>query len=990
MCSRFSTLATVGILLVAGASLKAQSLQTGAIMGMIRDKSGKPIPGAQLRARSGQTERIAVSDKKGTYRLPLLNVGDWSLTVTRDGFQTGTASVHVGINDTQTANFTMAVPSTVVVEVVGQTGNVDVTATQVSVNMDAEKLAEIPMNMTSLNVLDSLMATLPGVQVGSSGGFNILGAVADQNSFTVDGTVTNQTYNNQSGSGSSVPSTQPAREFIESVEVVTNALGAEYGVFGGVVNALTKSGTNTFQGNVFYATNFPYSQAKSYYRADWVPADSKPGEASKYHRYGFTASGPILKDKLFYFVGFQGFKEVAPPSSLNVGGTNWDGLKSDTTHTKGPNQWTAKLNWFINGENQLILSGTRSEYTSDSGAQYPDYGTLNSGTLSRSVSQSVNLTWNWVPTPGLFLVASVGNFKNPSSYGSMTGVSDVSTYYDYRYFLTGPGSTGANIPAGPEYAGYATGTGGLMRNSSNNPNTQYRVDVSWDLGRHQIKAGYLRQDTFYEEATGELASWSITNEIITPGTSDYLYGIRFTPSYTKYTGVLQSYYLKDVVELLPGLRLDAGIRYDPFSYKGAFGPYQGMHLADYHSFSKQMQPRIGLVWDVDRDGRKKIFAHFGRFFMAMPMTAISWAKTSGIYYDIWFPGSWSYNPSYSGGTPINFASTTPDLTMMLSGGEGKPQPHATELRLPRKNSITLGADWALGTDWSVGGTWTFWELKDVLDDSFFLNDDGSAAFSNLKGTKVIWNPGPGLVEFVDSDGVKHTWQSNFPEPKDRYIGVNLHASHHGARHDVSVNYTWTHHYGNYMGETANYLTYAQYGAQLGGGSGGATYDYDYARGITSGNYEANPVHEVKARGAFRFQTLRQEFQVGLTATWQSGLGMTKTMLAGGKWMTSASDTTFGGLNSTPISTDNLRGNMGLTPSLLQVNADLSAALKFGRLAIRPNLSINNLLNSRTALGYYTQESSSRYISNLTTDPNFGKVYSKQRGRSITAGIQLQF
>lgn len=984
MRCRIIPLATVGLLLVAGAPVIAQSVQTGSIIGVVRDGAGRPLAGAKIRARSAQTERNSVSNEKGEFRLPLLNVGEWVLTVDKDTFQSHTVKTRVEMNETRIANFSLPPIKEAVVEVVAKPGEMDTTATQVATSVSAQQLALIPANMTSLNPLDGLMGAVPGVQVAYSGNYNVMGGTDDQNLFTVDGTVTNRTNSNKSDS------TQTPREFIESVEVVTNAFGAEYGVFGGVINSLTKSGNNKYEGSVFYATNFPNAQAVAYYNPDTTPPQKKPGDFHKYNRYGAFSSGPMLKDKVFYFIGFQGYKDEIPPSTLLNGGLNWNGLKSDNASATGPNQWTAKINWFINTENQLILSGTRSSSKTNTGHQYVDYGTMDNGITSESVTQSINLTWNWLPMPNLFVVASVGNFKNPSSSGPNSGATFVETTQDGNYFIAGPGATAPNKPANPAYVTYITGTGNSVYTSQTNPNTQYRLDLTWNVGNHQVKAGYLRQDTYWERTEGAENAYIIGNQITSPTGYTMLQALRWTSNYSKYDGLLQSFYVKDVVEILPGLRMDVGVRYDPIQYKGAFVPYDGMTLAEYRSPSKQLQPRLGLVWDVDQDGKKKVFAHFGRYFMTMPMSGITWAKTGGIFLDMWFPGSWTYNTTYANDRAFTLVKPTPDMTLQLTGGTGKPKPHATELRLPRKDSMTFGADWTFGKNWTAGGVWTFWELKDVIEDSYFLNADGSAAFSGMRGTKVIWNPGPGAVTFLDSNGVQRTWNSNFPNPKDRYIGLNLHATNLGERHYIALDYTWTHHYGNYLGESQNQLTYLQSGQLIGTGAGGTTTDFDYARGIASGNYEGNPVHEFKVRGGYRHTMGKHDLNVGFTLNWQTGLGQTTVMTAGGKWQQNASDTSFGGLASDIVTTNNQRGNMGNTPSLFQVNLDISGMLRFKGFSVKPNLVVSNLFNQRTVLGYYQTPYTGNYIADLKPNPNLGLIYTKLAGRALSAGISVQF
>jgi len=992
MRSRTPILSAVGILLVAGLPAWAQSLQTGSLIGSVRDKAGQPVPGAKVRLQSGQTERTTMTNDRGEYRFQLLNVGEWSITVSHSRFQTIQTKTRISINDTQTGVFTLAPVAGTLIEVVASASDLDTTQSQVTTSLDAEQLAQLPMDMTSLNALDGLMGAIPGVQVAYTGAFNVMGGTDGENVFTVDGNVTNKTYTNGANAGSWLASTQPAREFLESVEVVTSGFGAEYGPFGGVVNALSKSGSNTWTGSVFYATNFPHSQAAGFYNPKSTPAQKKPVDPDKYHRYGATVSGPILKDKLFFFLGYQGFRDVIPPTTLNTGSTNWDGLKSDDAKATGPNQVTAKINWFINSENQLILSGTHSKYETKTGNQYFDYGTVNDGIIRTATSQNVNLTWNWMPRSDFFLVASVGRFQNPSKWGPLSGADVTTLYVDYRYFLDGPGSTSGRLPPMPAYVAYMTGNGTGPRSYTNNPNTQVRLDLSWNRGDHQVRAGFMRQDTSYETDTSEENFYIITNPVLNgtyfgdPGELDRMHQ---GANHAKYGGILRSYYLKDIWEPLPGLRVDAGLRYDPFVYKGEFAPFSGVTLERFEHFRQQLQPRLGIVWDVDRDGRKKVFAHFGRFFMAMPMSAVSWAKSSAMSLDGWFTGSWAYNPAYgSGQIPFTLKSPAPDLSIPMSV-EGKPSPVATDLRLPHKNTWTLGSDWNVGNNWTVGVLWVYWDLKDALDDSWFLNPDGSAALPSVT-SKVIWNPRPGPVSIRNSDGQTLTWNSDFPDPKDRYVSLNLHARHQGERHFLAVDYTWVHHYGNYQGEESNNLVYSTSNSTLNFGTGGQTGDFDYARGITSGNYEANPVHEVKARAGYRFTVWGQDLNVGSVLSWRSGFGQTRTMLAGGKWRVNSSDQTFAGNGTDVVSVNGQRGDMGHSPSVLLVNLDLGASIKAGRMTIKPNVAITNFFNARPVLGNYAQLWNGATQASLAPNPNYGLAYAGQGGRAITAGLSLQF
>ncbi len=820
-------LASVALLLIGSHALVAQSLQTGAITGVVKDAEGKLMAGIQIQAKSGQTQRAAVTNAKGEYRLSLMNPGVWILTVGSKDYQVYTVKATVGINETHTAHFRLRpqAEAGATVVVAAKADALDITTPQIATNFNAGIIAKIPSDMTSLNGLDGVMAAIPGVQSAGINVYNIMGGTHDQNLFTVDGNITNQTRNNQGGSGTAsmrgtrigdlAVSVQPPREFIENVEVVTGAFGAEYNALGGVINVLTKSGSNTWAGDLFYATNFPNSIARPKWQANATPPDREPLPQDKYQRYGATVSGPLVNDKLFLFLGYQSFKDKFPPSTNT--GTNWNGLASDSPTVDGPNILSLKLNWFATPEHQLVLSTTRASTEQRGGHQYPAAynlaaGTLDSGFLWTAKSQTVNLTWNWLVSSDLFVVTSLGKFSNPSHRTPSTPSPDgtYSSVTDMRYWITGPGRDATNKPQNFAYWSYNTGSSVYGPASSDNPNQQFRIDLSWSRGNHQVKAGFLQQDSRMEDSASTSAKYSLLNS--TTGRSYSLFGdpngleeIWNGPSNRVFKGYLRSYYLKDVWEVVPGVRLDAGVRYEPFRFVGGSGEFDGVELGKFANFGRQIQPRLGVTWDLNNDGKTKLYAHWGRFFETMPLESVSWANTTASYINYWMQSRFTYNPDYLNGqspftiltNPATGQPYAPNYALNF-GRVGKASPHATDLRLPHKDTLTLGGDWILPKGWSAGGFWQYWTMKDVLEDSYFLNDNGSAAFSGMT-QKVVWNPHSGPVTFVDSSGQVKTWNSPFPDPVDKYISLNLHARHQGENHFLAVDYTWVHHYGNYRG-----------------------------------------------------------------------------------------------------------------------------------------------------------------------------------------------
>ncbi len=995
MIRRPCILGSLATILVFGLPLAAQSLQTGAIAGTVRDPSGKPVKGITVRAESGQTRSVQTTSESGEFRFPLLLPGTWEVTVHGTGWQTVRGTFRVGSGSTQNANFKLTPIQTAVVEVLGSVQNIDVTSSQTSINLDADLISSLPKDLTNSNGLQGVLASLPGINVyaGNDTSYYIGGGSHDQNLFTVDGTITNLTSNNQ---GSKTVSSQPAMEFIESVEVVTGGFGAEYNVLGGAINVNTKSGTNTFAGEVFGYTNFPNQAAVGKYNTRTTPPMYPPGLADKYVRYGFAFGGPIIKDELFFFIGYQGFHDRLPPTQ---GGINWNGLASATATQEGPNLTTLKVNWIINQSNQLILSSTDTKRVDHMGAQYPgstmwQAGTLDMGQISTYRSESTSLTWNWLISPTMTLVTSAANFTNPTHIRPNTGGSGgmSTSIWDSRYWVTGPGRSAAQKPDGYDYWYYITGDGYLPQQDSWNPNRQIRFDFTWSPGNHTIKAGILRSDTRNEIAQGARRFFYLytpANNGSPIGDPDALEMYQVDAYKSVIKGRMTSYYIKDQWEVTKGLRLELGARYDPFRFTGGAGPFDGVELGRFESLEHQFQPRLGVTWDVRNDGKTKFYANWGRSFQTMPLQSVSWASVSSSSDQFWTADHFTYNPDYTGSTapftilndPSTRAPYAPDVVFTY-GNYGKPSPRATDIRLPHKDLLVIGWDQEFTPNWTSGASWRFSETRNALDKSYFTNDDGSPAFPGVR-EKVLWNPRPGPVTFVDSDGNERTWESRFPTPVDRFISLNLHGRYQDSATLLSLDYTWIHHYGNYRGISPNFMTY-QTGSSVPVGSTNDTNEFNFYRTIASGNFENNPTHEVKLHGNRTFKVLEQEVSVGLVCTWSSGLGLSKGIpigvlypnYVGGSWQA--------------IQPDNQRGDMGRLPSVLNLDFNLSGRIRIGKCTLKPVFSMTNLLNRRTATGYYTSLVRGYSAASATPDPNFGMENAWQSGRAFTAGASLSF
>ena len=976
---------SLAIALAGGCALRAQSSETGAMTGIIQNAGGKPLAGIEIRAASSQTTRRAITDAQGRFKLNLLGLGKWMVTAHAPGYQTVTATAVLGINETRTFNFTLATVAGATVTVVAKAEELDLAGTQVTTQFSAESLAQLPANHTSLYALDSIVMTVPGVQSTGMNNFQFFGGTSDQNLFVVDGNSTNST---QFNAAQTQVNGLPPREFLESVEVVTGGFGAEYNVLGGVVNMASKMGSNTWSGSVYGYTNFPNSTARQRYNPQALQAAPAPYNTNT--RFGATISGPILKDKLFMFLGVQGSKTEQPPSG--VGGANWNGFVSSSATTNGPNTLTAKLNWIINPNHELVFATTNARMKTESGNQYPGdlmmaTGSNNMGTHSTMENQSTNLTWNWTITPHLYLVTSIGNHTDPiHTYATQPSADGSwSPITDYQYFLTGPGANAPNKPSDYQYYSYQGGTGAILSQGSN-PNKQFRLDLTWTAGNHTVKAGYSRQQSRLESTSGGTKSYSIYSD-------DNNYGMTGDPTDLEmwysapktrdFRGTYRGYYLKDVWEVTPGVHLDLGLRFDPITIESRTPPNDGKTLLNFSNFGRQVQPRLGIAWDVHRDGKTKLYANFGRFFQTMPLQNFNWATSSFSSVSYWNASQWTYNTNYGAFDPAFTINTDPatgkpfdPYLVFPMGSTTLNPPMANDLRLPHKDGVVLGVDQVLKGGWTVGGTWRWWKIGNPIVQSFFTNPDGTNPFNSDQNAQVVWNPHSGPVTFTAGNGKVLTYDSPFPDPKEIYLALNLHAKVQREDWFLSVDYTWTHHYGNFRG-----LSGATTSTNAGNITGtGGTSDWVYYQTINNGNNEANPVHEFKAVGSFAIPVLGQKLNLGPVLIWQSGFGLTSAVP-----ISNLVPKAFRGAY-TMTSSNGITGNMGHTPSLMNLDLNADMVIKVGPATLTPTVAVTNFFNSRAITQIQTQ----KQFAGGRSYPYFGMPTGWQPGRAVTAGLSVKF
>lgn len=313
---------------------------TGNIQGTVSDSSGAVIQGANVTVTDRATGIKHQTDSTGggVFSFPNLPIGTYNLTATAPGFKTYTRTgiiLEVGSNIGINLNLTVGATSQeVVVEASGialQTEDISFKQT-----IDQRQINELPLNgrqMTDLIVLAGGAANTPGNDmVGSKNFFSsksisIAGGMGNQTDYRLDGADNNDYMTN-------VNLPFPFPDAVNQFSVESTAMGAQSGLHpGGEVNVVTKSGTNAFHGDAF-----------EYIRNNWIDATnffSDSRDQLHQHQFGGTIGGPVFRDKLFFFAGYQRVlhhEQISDqiafvPSAANLAG---DFSASDSTPLYNP------------------------------------------------------------------------------------------------------------------------------------------------------------------------------------------------------------------------------------------------------------------------------------------------------------------------------------------------------------------------------------------------------------------------------------------------------------------------------------------------------------------------------------------------------------------------------------------------------------------------------------------------------------------------------
>ena len=306
---------------------------SAAIVGTIKDSSGGALPGVTVTARNVDTgfNRTVPTDEVGAYRLEFLPIGKYSIEVVLSGFRSVTRSgIVLNINDTVKVDVALEVgglAESITVE--GESPVVNTATADISKTVEAKAIESLPIvdrNVYSLlDITPGVQSNNNGVASASTGTSNLTLGFPEQRTLInggADGGTGSVNYYLDGGinmtalrnTGNILPNPDAIQEF----KVQTNSYSVEYGRFAsGIINVITRSGTNSYRGSAFEYTRDGDLNAK-----EWGSTQARP--PLKRNQYGGTFGGPLAKDRTFFFGSYSGLRQTTqtflnnaiPPTAL--------------------------------------------------------------------------------------------------------------------------------------------------------------------------------------------------------------------------------------------------------------------------------------------------------------------------------------------------------------------------------------------------------------------------------------------------------------------------------------------------------------------------------------------------------------------------------------------------------------------------------------------------------------------------------------------------
>ena len=797
---RFLT-AAAAVLLLLPRPVSAQE-RFGGLTGTVTDTSGAVLPGTTVtitNKSSGAVKAVVTSDD-GVYNVPDLDPGRYSVVVELSGFaKSEIPDVAITLGKTIKIDAQLKVGDlTEVVQVSAAPQDIDVRSTLVAHNVREEEIDRMPKGRS----FQSIALTAPSVNSGEiEGGFQVNGASGAENSFTVDGVVTNSLVDGRSRQNT-------VFEFLQEVQVKTAGIGAEYGgALGGVISAVTKSGGNTFRGEGHYYYEGSPLGAGPVKRLVLDPSDDvtvsyQQDSKQPDHRneIGGSIGGPIMRDKLFFFASYSPRFATRTNSYLFSNGTEPGDIERTQTNTQAFGKVTHRAGR-VTSSGSVLFTPTTSEGT------LPAYNGAGRDVITSSfAANAVNLERGFKAMQ----VSTTGNVDvalSSSSFFSVRG-----GYFHDNYEDTGIPNTTNYI-----YQTSSVGMAGVPSNvqgpigTQNTPralivenDTTKRGFVNADYnhafsaaGAHNLRGGFGWQKTINDANQAYPGGfvnvyWDSTfNFPPASGRGTYgYYEVNNRGVQGEAGADIYSLYVQDQWTVGSRLTLNLGLRTESETVPSF---REGVPAMEF-GFGDKLAPRLGASYDVRGDGRFKVYGSWGRYY-DWTKYELSRGSYGGDTWQIYYrglettdvgslnlsnmPGAdlWVVPGGYRDRRVPNFDSTDPDIKPMY------------------QDSTSIGTEFQIGANMSFGAHYVHNNLSQTIEDIGAVDAAGNETY-------IIGNPGRGLATIQFPSGATPVGYT-VPVPKRQYDALELTFNRRFANNFFwSASYVYSRLYGNYSGLAA--------------------------------------------------------------------------------------------------------------------------------------------------------------------------------------------
>ena len=664
-------------LMLISAAASAQ-ITTSAMSGKVIDSDNEAVIGATVQAihTPSGTSYGTITNIDGRYSLQGMRAGGpYKVTISYVGYQSATyEDVTLSLGETYVLNHTMKESSELLDEVViSATATKFTTAkTGAAVNISNMQIANLPTVNRSISDIARLSPYANGMSFGGGDGRST--------NFTVDGA----NFNNNFGLSDALPGggNPISMDAIEEVQVVIAPFDVRQTNFiGGGINAITKSGTNTTKGTVYgYYRNQDMRGDKINGKSITKEGETRPAESREV--YGFTLGGPIVKNKLFYFVNFE--KENTPGQVIqyraNAGGEaeggnisrtlasdmqfvqkymkdkySYDtGSYSDFPGDEGNMKILARVDWNINSANKLSV---RYNYTKNTAWNAPNgnssdtgnrlNGTYRSGLKSMAFANNMYSMDNKVQSISADLNSKISENLSNQALFTFSKIDDVrgskSDPFPHVDIIMKDGDNWQPYMS----LGYELFT---WNNGVHNNIYNFKDDITYLAGAHKITAGlsyehqfannaYMRNgalyyryavDGAYNPAGNQAALEAALNGTPESFAITYGWGGQENPT-AQVTFNQFGLYAQDEWDMTKNFKLTYGVRFDDLLFDNSdlatnkaileytFRDGQKIDTGAWPSNRIQVSPRVGFVWDVMGDQTLKFRGGTGLFQGRLPL-----------------------------------------------------------------------------------------------------------------------------------------------------------------------------------------------------------------------------------------------------------------------------------------------------------------------------------------------------------------------------------